>query len=290
MKKIVKYLAFAIILLFSLLSFCSCNNITKFNKWHPTQQYMSKWVSYSTQLHIELYIVDWELGDYMVIDYGDKEIAYIVMWHQNYLSQMSISDIRETSFNGSELDHLVDTHQKIYYYDVELISEDCFKLNKHSAYNLNENCEIPEWMLPNEIVMTRVATQLTEEDIPNIDLDENYGLCPGYRDGTQWISNDNQISIDMTGAGRTSGIGEVTFAEEADSRYYIGFFEVNSKAYLMKIEKDATYSFCKDKLASATEEWKCEYFNNYFTAEVVRSDHYETGHIITFTLVETTQN
>ena len=54
MKKII---ALAICLLF-LVSLTSCSSITKFEKCHPTQQQMTKWVGDCEELCIELYICD----------------------------------------------------------------------------------------------------------------------------------------------------------------------------------------------------------------------------------------
>lgn len=274
-----KNISILILLPFILLLLSSCSFITKFDKCHPTNQPMSKWVGSCNDIQFELYIADSDSDseDIMIIDYGNKKLSYIVWWHGNYLSQMSINDVRVVYQQISD-NSVHKTHLNIGYWNIELVSQTCFKLIYYGVGRRGGVSEIPELMLPEEVVMTRVATGLTEP-IPQIEPDENYGYCPAYRQGTKWVSDDNQISIDMVNCGE----GRVVFADDPNLQYYIGFFESNSKAYSVKDQEDhydiLRYSF-------ATEEWRCEYFEKYFTAEVVRSEHYETGHILTFNIIE----
>ena len=96
---------------------------------------------------IELYICDDD--DLMVIDYGEKKTTYYVWWHQNYLAQMSVRDMEAVSSG------VYWNHSAIGFWDVELVNETCFKLtNGHTT------------SLPTEITMTRVQTELSEEEIP----------------------------------------------------------------------------------------------------------------------------
>ena len=143
MKKII---ALAICLLF-LVSLTSCSSITKFEKCHPSQQQMTKWVGDCEELSIELYICDDD--DLMVIDYGEKKTTYYVWWHQNYLTQMSVRDMEAVSSGVQE------HHSAIGFWDVELVNETCFKLTNGQTTSL-----------PTEITMMRVQTELSEEEIP----------------------------------------------------------------------------------------------------------------------------
>lgn len=286
MKKAVVFLSF---LLVALLFLSSCSHIRKFDSSHPVNHPMSKWEGDAEGLPFELYIGDEEHNDFMIIDYGNKKISYLVWWHQNYLSQMTINDIRESSLDESISPADQVLHLLRGSWNIDLIDETHFKFIHGSAEFPDATNNIPEVMLPNEIVMTRTRWDLGNESFPQPKRDEAYDLCPTYRYGTQWVSDDNMITIDniKSRGTYTSGTSKVTFAEEPNSVYYIGFFELDYKAYLMKWEEDSLFYFSKSKFANSTEEWQCEYFENYFTARVIRSEHYEPGHILTFTLVET---
>lgn len=286
MKKTVALLSFLLVV---LLLVSSCSHIRKYDSCHPVNHPMSKWEGDADGLHFELYIGDEEHRDFMVIDYGNEKISYLVWWHQNYLSQMTINDIRESSLDENESP----VHQVLNLrrgsWDIELIDETHFKFIHGLAEISDAKSYIPEAMLPNEIVMTRIQSKIGDENFPSIEKDENYDFCPTYRYGTQWISDDNRIIIDnIESSGTyTAGTSKVIFADEPNAVYYIGFFELDHKAYLMKWEEDSLFYFSKSKFVKSTEEWQCEYFENYFTARVIRSEHYEPGHILTFTLVET---
>lgn len=79
MKKAVVFLSF---LLVALLFLSSCSHIRKFDSSHPVNHPMSKWEGDAEGLHFELYIGDEEHNDFMIIDYGNKKISYLVWWHQ----------------------------------------------------------------------------------------------------------------------------------------------------------------------------------------------------------------
>ena len=224
MKKAVALLLFWVAV---LLSLSSCSHIIKFDSCHPINHPMSKWVGDCTDIHMELYVFDDELGEYMVIDYGDKKISYLVWWHQNYFSQMSTRDVRESFIDENQASWRQDLHLSRDWWDVELIDETHFKLVKRDVQISDIKCDIPELMLPNEVIMTRVETELTSEDIPQLEQDENYIFCPTYHYGTKWISDDNKVSFDGI---KGDGTAKVTFAADPNSVYCIGFFEVNSKA------------------------------------------------------------
>lgn len=289
MKKAVAVLS---LFLAVLLSLSSCRHIRKYDSCHPVNQPMSKWEGDAEGLHFELYIGDEERKDFMVIDYGNKKISYLVCWHQNYASQMSINDVRESSVdeNKSPVNQILNLRRGGW--DIELIDETHFKFVHGSVEIPDATCDIPEVMLPNEIVMTRTQSEIGNENFPQIEKDEAYDRCPTYRYGTQWVSDDNKVIIDnIESSGTyTAGTSKVTFADEPNSVYFIGFFELDYKVYLMKWEEDSLLYFSKSEFVKSTEEWQCEYFENYFTARVVRSKHYEPGHILTFTLVETPLN
>ena len=286
MKKAVALLLFILTLFPSLFS---CRDIRKFDSCHPVNHPMSKWEGDAKGVHFELYIGDKEHKDFMIIDYGNKKISYLVWWHQNHLSQMTINDIRESSLDENESHVHQVLHLRRGGWDIDLIDETHFKFVRGSAEFPDATSNIPEVMLPNEIVMTRIQSKISNENFPSIEKDKAYDLCPTYRYGTQWVSDDNKIIIDNieSGGTYTAGTSKVIFAQEPSSVYYVGFFELDYKAYLMKWEEDSLFYFSNSKFVKSKEEWQCEYFENYFTARVIRSEHYEPGHILTFTLVET---
>lgn len=172
-------------------------------------------------------------------------------------------------------------------YGFKEIDETHFKFTKGEVQSSETKCDIPELMLPNEIIMTRTQSDLNEEEFPEIEKNDNYDFCPTYRYGTKWQSDDDQVVINNIDCfGNLAGKSSVTFTTEPNSVYYIAFFEVNSKAYLVRWENDSLSDFSEQEFRKATEEWQCEYFENYFTAQVIRSNYYEVGHTISFTLVE----
>ena len=278
MKRVATALVFTLIL--SLL-LSSCDYL-KFDTCHPTNQPMSKWEGDAEGLHFELYIGEGELEDFMVIDYGNKKIPYLVCWYKSYLTQMTVSDIRESVLNQEMPAYEQNPHLLMSAWNINLINETCFKITNDPTPPSNIKCKIPELSLPKEIIMTRVENGLSEEDFSQIARDEAYDLCPIYRYGTQWVSDDNKVIINLVA---DTDI-KITFAEEPNSAYHIYFSEVDYKAYLIKWEEYSLFYFSDQIFLSATEEWQCEYFENYFRARVIRSEHYEPGHIITFTLVE----
>ncbi len=283
-----KAVAASLLLIAVLLSLSSCIHIIKFDSCHPVNHPMSKWEGDAEGLHFELYIGDEEHEDFMVIDYGIQKISYLVFWHQNYLSQMSLNDVRECTLDENESPIHQSLNLKRSYWDIELIDETHFKFVAHGAVEIADvTSNIPELMMPNEIVMTRTQAEINKENFPQIERDESYSLCPTYRYGTQWVSDDNKVIIENIESryNLSAGTSKVTFVEEPDSVYYIGFFELEHKAYLLKWEEE-TY-FTASKFVHSKEEWQCEYFENYFVARVIRSEHYEPGHILTFTLVDT---
>lgn len=283
-----KAVVVSLLLLAVLIALSSCSHIRKFDSCHPVNHPMSKWEGDAEGLHFELYIGDEEHEDFMVIDYGIKKISYLVFWHQNYASQMSLNDVRECTLDENESPTYQSPHLERSNWDIELIDETHCKFVSHGVGEIEDaTSNIPELMMPTEIVMMRTQSELNKENFPEIEADESYGLCPTYRYGTQWISDDNKVIIEniKSGYNSTAGTSKVTFVEEPDSVYYIGFFELDHKAYLLKWEEE-TY-FTASKFAHSKEEWQCEYFENYFVAQVIRSEHYDPGHILTFTLVDT---
>lgn len=280
MKKKVTLLAVLFIFLF-LLSSCDSYR-AKYDTCHPTKQPMSKWVGDC----VEIYVLGSGRKSIMIVDYGVEKIHYLIYWHGDCLTRMSIRDCREAVSVLDEPDIMFDSHQSIANWQIELIDETCFKLKGHREEESEGECEIPELMLQKDITMTRVATDLTEADIPQIEVNDDYNFCPAYRYDSQWISDDNQVSICMLGNG---GAGEVTFATNPDTKSYVRFFEANSKCYLIKRDNKSWLDISPAKFKNASEEWKCQYSEKCFTAEVVRSEYYESGHILTFSLVETPQ-
>ena len=281
MKKIVVLLMMLSTFFFQLTS---CSHIRKYDSCHPVNHPMSKWEGDAEGLHFELYIGDEEHRDFMVVDYGNKKIFYLVWWHRDYASQMSIRDKRE--FIGDVEHSYTNTHQAISYWNIDLVKEDCFKMSGHEGQGTIGECKIPELMLPNEVTMTRVLEGLFENDFPQIEQDDSYKFCPIYRRGTQWVSDDNQFEICIdTKPHSNDDISEVVFTADQNAKFFVKFFEVESKAYLIKQENESAKFFTKYSFTSATEEWKCEYFEDYFLATVIRSEYYEPEHILTFTLL-----
>lgn len=284
-----KAVAVLLLLLSAGLSLSSCMHIKKYDSCHPVNHPMSKWEGYAEGVQFELYIGDDEYKDFMVIDYGNKKISYLVRWHRNYASQISITDVRESFVDENKSPVKQTLNLPRGSWDIELIDEIHFKFVRGSVKVPDATCDIPEVTLPSEIVMVRIPSEISSENFPQIEKDEAYDRCPTYRYGTQWISDDNKVIIDniKSSGTYTAGTSKVTFVEEPNLVYLIGFFELDYKVYLTKWEQDSLFYFSKSEFLKSTEEWQCEYFENYFTARVVRSEHYDPGHILTFTLLET---
>ena len=268
MKKPLVFIAALIILLTSLTS---CTYITKFDTCHPTNYPMSKWAGEN----IELYIVDNAIMDnpysIMIVDYGDKKISYNVWWHQNYLTCLSIRDTREGVYVEEEPpSYGENNYHYVSGWDIELIDETHCKLINGP--------EFADLELPEEVILTRVATDLTKEDFPQIDIDERYSFCPTYYYGTKWRSDDGQFQVEIKSHSAT---GALTVASDTEAKLWMRFLESNSSVYVLKENTGLGYLNESD----ITEHWRCEYFENYFVATVIRSEYYEPGQVITFNRV-----
>lgn len=267
-----KTLAFFTVLIILLTSLTSCSNIEKHATCHPVSYPMSKWAGEN----IELYIVDPDImdnpKDLIFVDYGDKKLAYYAQWECNYQVILNICDIREFAF--SEKGKTYKNCNGIARWDIELIDKTHCKLINGPKYS--------EFGLPEEVILTRVATNLTKEDFPQIDIDEQYSFCPTYYYGTNWISDDSQFEVNFDILGfNSNGVGIVNIDSNPEIKYYMYFLESNFSVYVS--QKKTALGYLNE--SDITEHWQCEYFENYFVATVIRSEYYEPGQVITFNRV-----
>lgn len=156
MKKTMIFFAYFLILITILPS---CDLSGKNFAWHPTETPMSKWMGENIELYIlprdEIY-----KGDLMIIDFGETKLAFYVWWHQNGLTQLSLRDKRVVDLGNNE-------DFAVAYFEGKTVSKTKYLLYSISTKNLPKN------LFPEEIILERVATNLSYEDVPDIETSEN---------------------------------------------------------------------------------------------------------------------
>lgn len=266
MKRLIALL-FVLALLLASLTSCRYRGFN--DSRHPSNQPMTKWGAEG----IELYVLGPDQRSFMIVDCNGKKMTYFVTYGYG---QIVVDDVHPLYYKleTGEVEKGLIT---ITLWNISLKTETKFKLYDGVIDVPGGGYDIPELMFAEELDFVRIATNLTEEDIPKIKIDEQYGLfCPKYRPVTQWISDDQQMTMDRRICQLTS---------DPDTQFYINFFESNSSAYLTKITDENKRDDTSSLVSQSTEEWKCEYFEDYFLATVVRSEYYEPGHVLTFTLL-----
>ena len=258
-KKVIVSFAILLILITTLPS---CDPSGRNFAWHPTQTPMSKWVGENIELYV-LPVDENYKGSLMIIDFGETKLTFYVRWHQNGLSELSLHDKRV-------MDSSIDYFAVASFYG-KTVSETQYLLYSYDTYNL------PDDLFPEKIMLNRVATDLSYEDIPVIKTDENYKFCPVYHRGTEWISIDNKTAIIAPVSSRY-GIGKVIFDGAENEPLDVIFLEYDSTIYCGNWN-----SYSAVILEDAQEMWKCDYFEDYFVATVLCSDYYNVGESITFT-------
>lgn len=264
MKKVI--VSFSILPIL-IITFFSCDLSGRNFAWHPTQTPMSKWVGENIELYT-LPLDENRKGDLMIVDFGETKLAFYVRWHQNGLRELSLYDKQGIDlWENDSYDYFW-----VAGFDGKTISETQYLLYSYDTYNL------PDDPFPEKIMLNRVATDLSYEDIPEIKTDENYKFCPIYQKGTEWISSDNKTVI-VTTASSQHGIGNAIFDNAKNEPLDVIFSKYNSTIYCGNWDFQDPSSILKE----AKEIWKCEYFEDYFIATVEYSDHYKAGASITFT-------
>ena len=264
MKKLI-----VVVCLFALLlsSLTSCGLLIIVN-WTPDRQPMSKWVADG----IELYVLEDNADSFMIVNYGDTQMFYRFRFSYRAGPPFSIDDIRKYSYH------------EIASGDFLLISDAKFKVTMYDSTVFGGGHNLPELMFPKEIIFTRVATDLTEEDIPQIAIDPQYSFCPIFSETSKWVSDDLQMTLINNEP--LLGQQKCQLASDPNTQFHVNFFESNSSAYLTKItEENKSSSETSLIVSQSTEEWACEYFEDHFLATVIRSEYYEPGHVLTFTPV-----
>lgn len=272
MKRLIA-LFFVLALLSTSLTSCLTRSRLMDDSRHPLNQPMTKWGAEG----IELYVLGPDQDSFMIADFNGKKMTYFVSLDS---SLFAVEDLHPVYYK-LETGELETLRTIIREWSISLKTETKFELSHGATAVPGGGYDIPELMFAEEIEFVRIATNLTEEDIPKIKIDEQYGLfCPKYRSGTQWISDDHQMTI-------KSGFKDICqITSDPNTQFYINFFESNSSAYLTKITDENKSDYSRSSIVSqSTEEWKCEYFEDYFLATVVRSEYYESGHVLTFILL-----
>lgn len=278
-------------LLLTFLTSCTSWFYTWFYGKKPWCQPMTKWAAEG----IELYVLQ-TAGDeksvydaIMIAHYGDTRMFYDVSIHPYHIEKgygMTISDIHETASYLSEPSVSSPSRFPIYYGDVEPISDTEFRVTLSDCEIFGGGYDIPELMFPKELTFTRVAENLTEADIPEITLDQQYEFCPTYRAYSRWISNDLQMTLYVYVLTNVDKRTKCQLSGDSDVSFYVNFFESSSSVFLTKITEENVNAPDKSLITSNSgEEWRCEYFEDYFLATVIRSEYYEAGHVLTFTLL-----
>lgn len=249
--------------------------------YHP----MTKWETDN----LELYVLEVGKG-LLIFNYEDEKFAYDVRFFAG--SSMAVYDRRETFFTDKETtDFIADERtDRAILYPIGVFSLHSCRETSCKVSCGEVNIFFQSGVVSEEIRFDKTADGLTLDDIPQIDLDEDYGYCPIYYPESKWISDDSRIVITMTKATEDEkDVGIVEFVNESKDDVYICFFECNSKAYLGELKENADSLFGDVEyydIRKAQDEWRCEYFENSFKATVIRSDYYEVGSVINFTRLE----
>jgi len=297
MKKILALLCLCALLLTFLTS---CTLPLWFNDWvfgkGSWNQPMSKWVAEG----IELYVLNCGPTDtdatrrvddaFMITDFGDTKMFYDVRIYPECENRygISISDIHGTSEYLVHSPKNDTSRYPIHNGYLEPISETQFQVALYNCEIKGGGYDIPELMFPKEIIFTRVAENLTEEDIPKIEINQQYEFCPTYRRYSRWVSDDFKMTLSVGSFVSTDKVVKCQVTTDPDVCFCVDFFESNSSAFLTKTTEENLrfrVESLETSISNSSEEWQCEYFENYFLATVIRSEYYETGHIITFTLL-----
>ena len=269
MKKAIHLLLSFAILLFVVFSLFSC--LIRDRVGDPTHQPMSKWTSDG----YEFYVIDSQKG-FLICNFEDKTVAYDVVFR--YPGVMNLLDRRPQEVTFPDDIIMSDAYENPGY-DVAIGT---YHFSSDSAFGVTFRGAVVATDFPNDkIIFRRVATNLSPDDIPTIEIDSNFTYCPIYSIGSSWHSSDGRISIDVEGTlypYDSHAFGRVTIADHATPNLCIFFSEITSSAYLGVSEVMNGYG---DIVAS--DIWKCEFFEDRFVATVISSDYYESGTVLEFT-------
>ena len=274
MKKVI---SFVLVLICITSMLCACGPVYQ-NSISPQNQPMTKWVADG----FELYITDTDKG-LMICDFAEKTIAYDVAFMPG--NEMLLMDRRPQDVIWEDNVLYGDHGYENPGYSIAggayvSTSKTVFRVELDGHYIKTSD-------FPEKLVYRRVAENIKAEDIPVIEIDANFGYCPIYSIGSLWASEDKNVLIEIDGQLEPYGsyaIGKVTVNEQAEN-IYMAFNEINSTAYMGPLKDPNAIGTVYDT-ALATDEWKCEFFEDYFKATVVRSDYYEDGTVLVFHISE----
>ena len=170
------------------------------------------------------------------------------------------------------------------------ISKRSFRLK----YSGNDDGVSPEWLWEGapekELKFKLTKKNLKKEDIPELEFDPALDYCPVFFPGSEWLSDDGKVSIATKTwsidspefyAQEQSLAGKATFLGENPEEYSVVFGQLDTKLYIGNLLSDQEDAICDRTLAK--EVWQCEYAEDHFVAEVIKSDRYPVGTILVFT-------
>lgn len=281
MKRLVVSLIVTVILI--TFTLCSCSPVYQYSI-SPESQPMSKWEADG----FELYITDLYKG-LLICYFTEKTIAYDVYFSAGNSIQLMDRRPQDVVFEDNVL--YSDAYEKPGY-TVAIGSYHPSSKTKCTMTIEGSPVKTSCFSKEQELVFRRTATDLTAYQIPTIEIDANFTNCPIYSIGSKWISHDGNITIDIEGQLRpykSYAIGKIAINGQTDENIYIAFNEIDSVAYLGNLTTPKSFPLRYDTQL-ASDQWKCEFFEDYFVATVICSNYYEPGDILTFTLVRTPTN
>lgn len=169
-----------------------------------------------------------------------------------------------------------------------------FRTSLTLKYIGNDDGVSPEWLWEGapekELKFKLTKKNLKKEDIPEVEFDPALDYCPVFFPGSEWLSDDGKVSI----AAETCSIdppdfyarmrsfaGKATFLGENPEEYSVVFGQLDTKLYIGNLLSDQEDAICDRTLAE--EVWQCEYAEDHFVAEVIKSNRYPVGTILVFT-------
>ena len=231
----------------TLLLFSVTSCIKPTGDWRsPDSQPMTKWVAEG----IELYMLDPISDSFMIVNYGGTKMFFevtfdwpsfynderwtMIIWDREYSNTHTSADCLDSRGETCDLGRRI--YSSLFEGDVELISRTKCRVTMRHCEISGGGYDVPELMFPKELVFTRVAKNLTNEDIPTMERSEQYADCPIYRGLSHWISDDSKMIL-WIGRRRY----KCQLVGEQEIELHANFFESNSSVFLTKITEETAW-------------------------------------------------
>ena len=288
MKKLFKYVSIVLALFTFAMSLSGCL-IRNYDKLAPNFP-MTKWEADGYELYIGDNI---ELGGVMVCHLEDgKTVTYAA---DIGMFGITIADTRKPILEAPHSAGEVSKYYQLGYFKYNI---GLFRSSFTMKYCSNNGGLSPEWLWDGapekELKFKLTQRNLNEDDIPKVEFDPALDYCPVFYPGCKWLSDDGKVSIRTETAEsrkeceeddfyyyRQPFVGKATFSEESLEEYDVVFGQLDTGIYIGSLLSGENDSTICDR-STAEEIWECEYFEDGFTAKVIKSQRYEIGTVIRF--------